>query len=279
VICLQETFVEYFVVPTCLSQFEALLAPAVKISVQGRRSGGSVTLVHNSIRKYVHPLYNDNNIVCVKITKAAFCCPQDLLLFNVYNPPPGSPWYNLTDADNGIHILEQVLLELTFQNPDCHIVICGDLNSRTGYLNSSNDFDASDISTQTSEESRMSQDTVVNENGSLLLTLCLSFDLTILNGSSYCYDHRFTYIAPTGNITIDYFLVSNDFTHHCTSLVIKENVVTKHMSLELTVSSHKFCRRLEKQQVSIDKFVWDKELQTIFLRELESLGESLWTND
>ena len=60
-------------------------------------------------------------------------------------------------------------------------------------------------------QNRKSQDSVVNNYGKLLLNLCTTFDLRILNG--VCKDDLqgfYTYISETGSSVNDYFILSSD---------------------------------------------------------------------
>ena len=87
---------------------------------------------------------------------------------------------------------------------------------------------------------------MVNNFGHDLLCLCYGFDLTILNGSiTGDMEGNFTYISSAGSSVIDYFLVSNDFVSQCQSLVIKDNALTAHLCLELSVKGSVVCPTFE----------------------------------
>ena len=89
-------------------------------------------------------------------------------------------------------------------------LLCGDFNARTGNLNNSlqdceedtYEFIQSDL-----RGYRQSQDKIVNAFGRLLLEMCATCDLTILNGACPGDElENFRYVCSTGSSTIDYFI-------------------------------------------------------------------------
>jgi len=276
IVCLQETFIEYFDVPDCLSQFDAYVSPATKLSHHGRRSGGVIVLTHTSLRKFVKPLSNDDNIVCLRIDKSVFHTLHDIILVAAYVPPAGSPWYEARDVNNGIHVLEQRMLESSVNNPDCYLMICGDLNSRTSSFSVNFCTDSLNACAPSVEERRLSQDKVVNDFGRSLLSLCISFDLVILNGADSRFDGRFTYLSPNGNSTIDYCLMSPELVQHCTSLCVQDTITSKHMSVELSFGSQN--QTEVKELINVDKFDWNADLIPKYLEHLESSLRNIATD-
>ena len=94
----------------------------------------------------------------------------------------GSPNYVNTDSTDGIVILEKNILS-TLGKSNYSIMLCGDLNSRTGKLNIFGDIDISNICDDFVDESRNFQDLIVNNFGRSLLSMGAAIELTILNGS------------------------------------------------------------------------------------------------
>ena len=92
-------------------------------------------------------------------------------------------------------------------NNQYSILLCGDLNSRTDSLNISNDIDTDEIRHDLFDETRQSEDTIVNQFGGSLLSMCAILDLTIVNGT-IVNSGNFTYISTHGNSLIDYIIVS-----------------------------------------------------------------------
>ena len=92
-------------------------------------------------------------------------------------------------------------------NNQYSILLCGDLNSRTDSLNFSNAIDTDEIRHDLFDETRQSEDTIVNQFGRSLLSMCAILDLTIVNGT-IVNSGNFTYISTHGNSLIDYIIVS-----------------------------------------------------------------------
>ena len=85
---------------------------------------------------------NCDNAVILKISKEFHGGDRDILMFNVYIPPIGSPYYEVTGLNNGIEVLCKCVLDVCASHEDCSLIICGDFNARAGCLNTnySNDF-------------------------------------------------------------------------------------------------------------------------------------------
>ena len=67
-----------------------------------------------------------------------------------------------------------------------------------------------------------------------MLTLCLSFDLAILNGGVPADElGSYTFVSVHGERVIDYFILSRDAISVATGLEVHGNVLSSHMSVEL----------------------------------------------
>ena len=100
------------------------------------------------------------------------------------------------------------------------IVLCGDLNARTGtigdYIESDNDMPEYSPLTYSVDEDhpRVSQDTTVNMQGRCLLDLCIGSRLRILNGRHKGDSSgKYTCYTPNGCSVVDYVIVSADIQH------------------------------------------------------------------
>ena len=124
---------------------------------------------------------------------------------------------------------------------DVYVILAGDLNSRTtsnSQISSMNNnmFESLQES-QPVNQNRKSQDSVVNNYGKLLLNLCTTFDLCILNGVCKadlqgCY----AYISETGSSVNDYFILSSDLyalIHSTRELCVTGRVESDHMPLTI----------------------------------------------
>ena len=269
-VCLVETFLEYFESSLVSLDFTVYVSPAKKLSHLGRRSGGVICLVKHTISPWVKHIKCDlDNLLVFRLDKQLFNSEKDVLMLCAYIPPSGSPYYDNKSVSNGIYLLEEYLLQLYAQHDDCSIVVCGDLNARTGRSNVGNQSDYSNMREDVFSNLRNSQDPTTNEFGRSLLSLCLGFELRILNGGIEG-DRvgAYTYISQTGNSVIDYILVSEDFIPYCKSLVIKENVLTSHLCLELKLLSEIGGDVSEVFQGT--KLVWDATLSETYVENLST---------
>ena len=211
-VCLTETFAD------ATSDFNGLftehvkfVAPAKRLSRQGRNSGGVLLLIKRAVCKFVKQIQiNCANTVAVRIDKSVFNADKDVLLTSSYVAPEHSPFYDSMDLKDGIVILEENLIQ-EIRGEDLYILLCGDLNARTGCEQPKLDdmsnyrpgFEDEDVRGHWADRSL--KDTVVNSFGKSLLNLCFLLDCVILNGC--CNGDRkgeYTYVSPHGSSAIDY---------------------------------------------------------------------------
>ena len=149
------------------------------------------------------------------------------------------PLYDSMDLKGGIVISEEKLLQI-IRDEDVNILLCGNLNARTGCKQPKLD-DASKCTPGSKDDNirgdwadRRSKYTVVNNCGKSLLNLCFMLDCVILNGC--CDGDRsgiYTYVSPHGSSVINYFIMSEDlFSANC-NLRLSDRVDSWHMPLEL----------------------------------------------
>lgn len=275
-VVLVETFVE-FIDTTVFDGYRCFISPAIKLSDRGRRSGGIICLVKESVLNFIKPIEcSYDNMLVFKLDRELFSTEKDILLLCVYIPPAGSPYYDLTDEHNGMLILEKCLEKFT-GTEDCSKIVCGDFNARTGCYGVESFDDSVEVRRDMISDYRKSQDVVVNDYGHSLLSVCLGYDLCILNGSVRGDSSgNFTYISPTGNSVIDYFLVSKELMSYCKEMRVDANVLTAHQCLELKLEcdGDKF-RQSEDRMFATSRIVWDNRRQDVFVRNLQWNTERL----
>ena len=182
-ISLCETFVEYIDFAVCLPNFVRHVLPARKLSDRGRRSGVIVCLIHKDVDVFFTKLECTwDNIVVYEVCKTMLGLERDLLWFSVSIPPQGSPFYVTVDEANGVCALENCVSEMLDIYGDCAIVLCGDFNARTGNRSIDTTNDIFDMRSDVTDGKRLSSDGNGNEFGNSLVSLCLVYELTILNG-------------------------------------------------------------------------------------------------
>ena len=194
------------------------------------------------------------NVLMFRVDGTLISAARDILIIFVYIPPKGSPFYDTMDDSDGISILDKCITEATYTHPDCALLIAGDLNSRTGSLNTNDNCDIFDVMSSLTNDSRQSQDLSMNEFGHSLMVLCSAYDLTILNGALGEESGKFTYVSPTGNSVVDYYIASRDIVNAVSSLRVAEHIISPHLPLELNFA-------VPHQQKSdpspCSKIVWD----------------------
>jgi len=263
------------------------VCPGVKVSdsVHGRLSGGLVFLVK---QKFVHlvqqvPVETDN-IIVLKLKAELLGTNTDCLLVGVYLPPENAKYYEDTEIYNGVSILEDCFLEMFAECGDLPLILCGDLNSRTGTsnfvytdnLHSIYEFvDKDDATSSNNAFLRTSKDSVVNSFGRYLLSVCEEFVLVILNGlKNFNSSHDFTYISDQGCSVIDYFIVSHSLFSQFEFLKLIPLVETKHVAIVLSLAvnnSSLLQEDVDTQNVtSCTKFKWDDQKTQLFMENVHS---------
>ena len=115
-----------------------------------------------------------------------------MFIYFVYIPPESScnvKAYNET-------VWSDVELEILHYSKIGKVMICGDLNGRTGSISPGN-------------LNRISQDKVVNNQGKHLIDLCYTADLYILNGTFGDITRgNLTFYGHQGGSVVDYILSS-----------------------------------------------------------------------
>lgn len=283
IVCLQETFINNTIFsPQITNNFEQFLAPAIKLSNQGRPSGGVIVFVKRHIKEEVEDIKVDNDqTVVLKLNKKLFNTPNDVLLVTTYVPPQGSPYYNNKNYKNGICQLEQCIADLLEDN-NAPVILCGDLNARTKNAQPLNDtistdytqYQNNDIQPDETHYSfpRKSDDSTSNTFGNSLCELCGSFDLVIINGTEIDMSKgNFTYISNTGNSVVDYFILSQDLLSANLeyNLDIKDSIQTSHQPVVLTIQGIiKQRQQCHDTQETVTEIRWDNDLIEEFKQNL-----------
>jgi len=272
-VCLTETFLEYFDNANFLVNFDCFVSPARKLSAQGRRSGGVICFIRKCYAchfQIVECAYE--NIIVFRVSQKFFGMEKDILLLCTYVPPFGSPFYASKDSSDGIELLERCMLDLEDKYKNCLFILCGDFNARTGELNTNCDVDLQDVLSEPYGKSRTSKDVTLNSFGVSLLSLCLSFDLTILNGTvsgDTC--GNFTYLSVHGDSVVDYVVVSRSILSSCKHLYITENTLSSHMCVQLELLTSYYSNVENSDFITVQsKLTWDENSVACYVKNLVS---------
>ena len=180
------------------------------------------------------------NTVVVRVDKSVFSLEKDVLLIASYAAPENSPLYDTLELKDCILILEESTLQIV-QNEDPYILLCGDLNARTGceqpklekkIFNYSPGFDDNDDGDCRYKCSKANN--IVNNFEKSLLNLCFMLDCVIAV-NEFCNSDangEFTYVSPHESSVTDNFIISEDlFSVHC-ELRIGDRVDLWHLPIE-----------------------------------------------
>ena len=165
------------------------------------------------------------------------------------------------------------MIRLQETYPNAAVMICGDLNARTGDWNVHDGTENEDKTQSTLTQdvnncfcsditySRNSQNLCTNHFGEILKTLCKIYHICILDGSVDD-DRRgkFTYLSQHGCSVIDYCMLYADGTDVSVSFRVGDKIFSSHMPLEIRIGLERnnhgdtySCRTL------ISKFIWDSD--------------------
>ena len=269
--CLQETFTGAdFDFDTKFDSHLIYHCPGIKLSRHGRRSGGVLVIIRSALARYVTLVpCNHDNIVIIRL-KDVIC--KDLLIINVYIPPADSPYYKDKEVKNNILLLDDVLMDIIEEFPAAALLICGDLNARTSNWNvhganvsggAGGDDEAEEIECCCSSyvKPRSSLDKTINQFGKMLIDLCETYHLCILNGSVQGdADGTFTCLTPNGESVVDYCIISPENFTSPLNLQIVSSVHSSHMPLEISVGP-RLRRRFSSpmSNKTVPKLIWDND--------------------
>ncbi|VDI19713.1 Hypothetical predicted protein [Mytilus galloprovincialis] len=238
-------------------------------STNARFYGGLGILIKNDIRNGIKILQNTSkDYQWLKFDKFYFNLKKDLFLCLAYIIPSNSYYAGQSEDD----ILESIEKDIATKfNNQGHIILCGDLNARTG---SEPDFiqdDSSDdhiplynnYNCDIIQQIRCSNDCKVDNRGKQLLDLCISSKLCIVNGRLWGDSSgKFTCIKPTGSSVVDYVVMSEDLLNTTLYFQVSDFISTLsdcHCKLSFGIlASYSVERQDLNQNESIfpGKYIW-----------------------
>ena len=133
ILCLTEIFPDStFDLSRLFTDHIKFAVPPKKIFRYRANSGGVLLLIRKSLSTFVKQMKTDcENTVVVRVDKSVFSLDKDVLLIASHVAPENSPLYDTLELKDRIFILEESILHIV-QNEDPYILLCGDLNARTG---------------------------------------------------------------------------------------------------------------------------------------------------
>ena len=276
VICLTETHLKLEQNISVFSDYTIYNTDAYKLSKQGRLAGGVIVLIKLSLAMFVEQVnISIENFITIKMKRDLFNLDKDLIYVGCYLPPLESKFWHISEHGFGLEVIEKCILEIYENFPQCYIMICGDLNARTGSLNCHEDPDDFDVLTPTDDEScrRKSQDQGINSFGEQLVELCNMMDYVILNGMcDYSFDDGCTFISDSGSSVIDYFILSRPLLLmlNIKQLTIEDQLESDHLPVSLIVNCKRQSNDPKQDNFEQERVIWNDNKKDIFMQNLET---------
>ena len=83
-----------------------------------------------------------DHIICLKLSSTLLATHSDVLYIAAYVLPILSPYYNATVDSCHIEQIEHCMLDVYEGHGAMPVIMCGDMNARTGHLQSKQDADS-----------------------------------------------------------------------------------------------------------------------------------------
>ena len=151
--------------------------------------------IKTQLRQAYEAVSYDESIAWLKLKSTFFGWDRDILIACIYFPPDGSSYIHSTNSRTDYFVILQEQLSKYLE--ECDVILCGDLNARTGGLSEIPEYingneggltDFCDSLLHSNETyipdlgKRVTRDKQVNEYGRCLINTCKVAGLCILNG-------------------------------------------------------------------------------------------------
>ena len=260
-----------------IDKFSILYTCRKKNNRAKRNSGGIIVFIKKRLNKHVSIVQQlDEDILWLRLSKLVTNYEQDLYLCCTYLSPRSSTRY-MGDAKRKLELLYEDVVKYRAIG---HVMIIGDLNSRTSNLNDFIDINErcdelctpgecerimtiDDIVSLNSnvKRERISDDTNVNESGKELLNICMLNELFIFNGrigaSPEC---SYTCNTPLGSSVVDYIIGDGCILSYADTFHVNEasplsdhSSITVHMNC---LSRSNSDAKLDDRKTSV-RYIWN----------------------
>lgn len=244
-----------------------------------RNSGGIVVFIKDALHKGIQLVLTDSDgIMWFKLDKEFFSFEDDLYLCCAYLPPEKSQVYSV--ISNNEHIFDKLTQNITTFQILGKVIIMGDLNARTAvapdYI--MDDFIAPENDNKLyicdKELKRYSEDKVKNSFGTMLLDMCKSLKLRIVNGRlhSDAKIGKFTCETELGSSVIDYMLTGEEYFQNVSDFCVgKHTPFSDHNPLICIIKSgYNINHREEGKYVSTEKWKWNEATRNEYIQNLRT---------
>ena len=207
------------------------------------------------IKRQLHQAYEavsyDESIAWIKLKSTFFGWDRDILIASIYFPPDGSSYIHSTNSRTDYFVILQEQLSIYLEEYD--VILCGDLNARTGELSEIPEYLSCNEGGLTyfcdhflhNNESytpdlgkRVTRDKQVNEYGRCLINICKVAGLCILNGRVGNIQNTgdYTCLKENGSSTVDYVICKTNTINLIEELqILPKQAVSDHKPIQFNL--------------------------------------------
>ena len=197
------------------------------------------------LAKHITTVQQGKTHIWLKISQTIGTCDKNIYLCAAYTPPSESPYFN-EEFFNTLHT------EIVHFQAQGNVMVCGDLNARTGIENDSIDpkgikhvFGQAPLHLSPTQMWRNNPDKLINKNGRELVHLWRALGLYILNGRIVGDSlGRFTYSSTLGSSVVDYAITDMDLSSISAFTVRQQTPLSDHN--QMNVFLKKICKYEKK---------------------------------
>ena len=258
----------------------------------GRKHGGLAVYIHNSILPGVNkvPLPGSETII-LKLKSEFFSLTRDIMLSFLYCAPTGSSYLARTQFDPFAD-LEQ---KLTSVMTDGDLICFGDFNARSGtlldYLKNEDNTDIPIpedyyMTDTTATYPRGNMDSVTNQYGDQLISLCRSVPLRICNGRKLGYIlGDYTCYKWNGQSVVDYCLASPGVYTKIVAFKVHNLLpnLSDHCSTSIKLETNFYLNSLPETDYNLlekpRKLNWSKSIQANFENIIQSSDSKMFLSN
>nr|WPH61295.1 reverse transcriptase [Somniosus microcephalus] len=213
IIVLTETWCQKDVPTHCPPMYHEIIVPSVKNTKtrKGRTSGGILVWYKGELDKHISPVKQGKSHVWLKLDKNIGIAKKDVYLCAIYIPPIDSPYFEE-------ELFDTLHMEISHFQAQGKVIICGDLNARTGCepdfidpQGNNHVFGQTPLDVTPAIANRNNLDREINKSGREVVQLCRALGLYIVNGR-FRGDSlgRLTYSSTLGSSVVDYTITDLD---------------------------------------------------------------------
>ena len=228
-----------------------------------RSSGGLIIYIRDTFRKGIKVIKNKYDwLVWLKLDKHHFRMTSDVYLAVTYVAPENSPMHKIHDEDP-FRVIET---DIGIYKELGKVFITGDMNARTGkkldFITNNSIFE-NIVNRQNGALLRATQDHKSNRYGDLLIDLCKSSDVCIVNGRLYddAAKGKYTCTMYNGSSVVDYLLTNERDMNQLVYFNVEQfntfSFKILHEKTATNISKINYCR-------------WNPEKKTSFIEDLNS---------